>query len=478
MDGNSKANGGYTMTKETPAHLCITPRTLSNNTYRGGVSSGQSAAPDTQTAAQNAETHVRAAVVTNPLSQPPQPPKRGSKCTAPSAPLPAGNTPSQPLEPSHIMHVGTSSAHPPPSVPTAWYPQGYPIPTTYPSGMGFNVLHQDLIFDMDLLVRAFVTLSASLFAHCHLRLLSFALLSSITTALTSRGLALFRYICGALSIVAPLTTASSLGLYLTSIVGIFATNGPRHSQPSGHIPSHSSTPEGHSASTSPASSPLLDTQGSFDLYLTSIVVPSPPITYPSPLGLYSTSVIIPSPPITHGQVMSRRGLSGDHLVFYFQRRPTASAHHPLHPQPSLSRPKSTHGQFAVSTPRTSLRKPRSSPPVSTKSIPSAELRASHNAAAAHSTEALRLQSALDAQMTAQAHLSQHDAEEASWSMLRGELTRRRVRLPARAPRSDVNELQSNEWTREFDSSCASRDEYSRLRVLVPASMHEYKFAFF
>ncbi|KAH9165311.1 MAD-domain-containing protein [Lactarius sanguifluus] len=54
---------------------------------------------------------------------------------------------------------------------------------------------------------------------------------------------------------------------------------------------------------------------------------------------------------------------------------------------------------------------------------SAELRASHDAAAAHTAEALRLQSALDAQATAQADLSRHDAEEASWSVLRNELTR-------------------------------------------------------
>ncbi|KAH9021960.1 MAD-domain-containing protein [Lactarius pseudohatsudake] len=54
---------------------------------------------------------------------------------------------------------------------------------------------------------------------------------------------------------------------------------------------------------------------------------------------------------------------------------------------------------------------------------SAELRASHDAAAAHSAEALRLQSALDAQATAQADVSRHDAEEGSWSVLRGEITR-------------------------------------------------------
>jgi len=36
---------------------------------------------------------------------------------------------------------------------------------------------------------------------------------------------------------------------------------------------------------------------------------------------------------------------------------------------------------------------------------------------------LRLQSALDAQAAAQSDLSRHDAEEASWSVLRAELTR-------------------------------------------------------
>ena len=54
---------------------------------------------------------------------------------------------------------------------------------------------------------------------------------------------------------------------------------------------------------------------------------------------------------------------------------------------------------------------------------SAELRASHDAATTHSAEVLRLQSALDAQAAAQADLSRHDAEAASWSVLRAELTR-------------------------------------------------------
>jgi mitotic spindle assembly checkpoint protein MAD1 len=53
----------------------------------------------------------------------------------------------------------------------------------------------------------------------------------------------------------------------------------------------------------------------------------------------------------------------------------------------------------------------------------AELRASQDAAALHSAEALRLQSALDAHAAAETDLSRHDAEEASWSVLRAELTR-------------------------------------------------------
>ncbi|KAH9035665.1 hypothetical protein EDB85DRAFT_2143618 [Lactarius pseudohatsudake] len=137
---------------------------------------------------------------------------------------------------------------------------------------------------MDLLVRAFVTLSASSFAHRRL-LLSFALLSSsivFSSPITHQALS-----------VLSVTTTSSLGLYLTSIVSIFLTNGPHHSQPSNPYPSAPQYPEAH---------------GSFNLYLTSIVVPSLPMMYPSPLGLYLTSVVIPSPPITHSQVLLRRRL--------------------------------------------------------------------------------------------------------------------------------------------------------------------------
>jgi mitotic spindle assembly checkpoint protein MAD1 len=54
---------------------------------------------------------------------------------------------------------------------------------------------------------------------------------------------------------------------------------------------------------------------------------------------------------------------------------------------------------------------------------SAELHSAQEAAATHSAEVLHLQSALDAQTTTQTDLARHQAEEASWSVLRTELTR-------------------------------------------------------
>jgi mitotic spindle assembly checkpoint protein MAD1 len=54
---------------------------------------------------------------------------------------------------------------------------------------------------------------------------------------------------------------------------------------------------------------------------------------------------------------------------------------------------------------------------------SAQLREAHEAAAAHSTEALRLQSSLDAHTATQTDRARHEAEEATWSVLRAELTR-------------------------------------------------------
>ena len=52
-----------------------------------------------------------------------------------------------------------------------------------------------------------------------------------------------------------------------------------------------------------------------------------------------------------------------------------------------------------------------------------ELHEAHKAAAGHSAEVLRLQSTLDAHDTTQTDLARHEAEEASWSVLRAEHTR-------------------------------------------------------
>lgn len=54
---------------------------------------------------------------------------------------------------------------------------------------------------------------------------------------------------------------------------------------------------------------------------------------------------------------------------------------------------------------------------------SAELHSAQEAATTHSAEVLRLKSALDVQTTTQTDVTRHEAEEASWSVLRAELTR-------------------------------------------------------
>ena len=54
---------------------------------------------------------------------------------------------------------------------------------------------------------------------------------------------------------------------------------------------------------------------------------------------------------------------------------------------------------------------------------SAELHSTQEVATSHSAEVLHLQSALDAHSTTQTDLARHEAEEASWSVLRAELTR-------------------------------------------------------
>ncbi len=72
----------------------------------------------------------------------------------------------------------------------------------------------------------------------------------------------------------------------------------------------------------------------------------------------------------------------------------------------------------------------------------AEAHEAHEAAASHSAEVLRLQSALGSHHVTQTDLAQQEAEEASWSVLRAELTRRGVYMrslhleAARARRPD------------------------------------------
>lgn len=101
--------------------------------YSGGVASGRSAAPDAQTAAKNAEARARAAAAANgadlPLSQPP---KRGRRRAAISAPSTSDSRTQSVLAPIAWQTVaGSSSAPPPPSAPPAWYP----IPAAHSPGM-------------------------------------------------------------------------------------------------------------------------------------------------------------------------------------------------------------------------------------------------------------------------------------------------------------------------------------------------------
>ncbi len=98
--------------------------------YSGGVHSGKHAAPDAQTASQNAEARARAAAASEPLLHPP---KRARKC----APPPSEKHPSQSLEPHH-MHATITSAPSPPAHAYPYYPGVYthvpyvPYQSAYP----------------------------------------------------------------------------------------------------------------------------------------------------------------------------------------------------------------------------------------------------------------------------------------------------------------------------------------------------------
>ena len=118
-----------------------------------------------------------------------------------------------------------------------------------------------------------------------------------------------------------------------------------------------------------------------------------------------------------------------------------------------------------------------------------ELHEAHEAAASHSAEVLRLQSALDAHDTTQTDLTRHEAEEASWSVLRAELTRQAehtrhleaaharatAELSALCERHTVIEVLCEE-NRALERRAASADELRetvvRLEAEVEAALAE------
>jgi mitotic spindle assembly checkpoint protein MAD1 len=76
---------------------------------------------------------------------------------------------------------------------------------------------------------------------------------------------------------------------------------------------------------------------------------------------------------------------------------------------------------------------------------SAELREAHEAATSRSAEVLRLQSSLDAHAATQTDAARHEAEEASWSVLRVELTRQLEAAHTRAT-AELNVLRERHAT--------------------------------
>src|SRR6266702_7411376 len=87
---------------------CKKPHVKITDPYSGGLSSGQDAAPNARTAAQNAETHTCVAAAANGAGLPPsQPPKCGCKHTG--IPALSAPPPSSAPSPSHL-HVGITPA--------------------------------------------------------------------------------------------------------------------------------------------------------------------------------------------------------------------------------------------------------------------------------------------------------------------------------------------------------------------------------
>jgi mitotic spindle assembly checkpoint protein MAD1 len=113
----------------------------------------------------------------------------------------------------------------------------------------------------------------------------------------------------------------------------------------------------------------------------------------------------------------------------------------------------------------------------------AELREAHEAATTHSAEVLRLQSALDSQVATQADVSRHEAEEASWSVLRAELTRQAehtrqletTHARAKAELSTLRERHTaievlREENRALERRAASADELRETVVRLEAEV--------
>ncbi|KAN0114199.1 Spindle assembly checkpoint component Mad1 [Russula decolorans] len=114
---------------------------------------------------------------------------------------------------------------------------------------------------------------------------------------------------------------------------------------------------------------------------------------------------------------------------------------------------------------------------------SAELHSAQEAAANHSSEVLHLQSALDAQTTTQTDLSRHEAEEASWSVLRAELTRqaehsRQLEVAHSRAMAELNTLRERhtvmevlrEENRALERRAAAADELRETVVRLEAEV--------
>lgn len=114
---------------------------------------------------------------------------------------------------------------------------------------------------------------------------------------------------------------------------------------------------------------------------------------------------------------------------------------------------------------------------------SAELHSVREEATTHSAEVLRLKSVLDAQTTTQTDVTRHEAEEASWSVLRAELTRqtersRQLETTHSRAMAELNTLRERhtalevfrEENRALERRAAAADELRETVVRLEAEM--------